>query len=139
MEGQLPVSSLAEVPLRRPSGKIRYGFGSEARSIRQELGDYDYMHAGGWIAVTQAFGSAIRLRELKGIVDSILQVLEVRRGIRLPKMTRNTKRNMRLLIKYIDSHYEHIVPVFREISLYDVNKQPIRFIQNTSLGQGQPE
>jgi hypothetical protein len=112
---------------------------AEARSVCQELGDYDDTHAGAWIAVMQPFGSAIRLRELKGIIYSILQILEVRRGIRLPKMTRNTKRNMGCLIKYINSHYEHIVPVFREISLYDINKQPIRFIQNASPGQGQPE
>jgi hypothetical protein len=104
-----------------------------------ELGDYDYKHARGWSAVMQAFGSTIRLRELKGIVYGVLSFLETRRGIRLPKMTRNTKRNMGLLIKYIDSHYDHIVPVFRETSLYDIDKRPIRFAQNGLPIQAQPE
>jgi hypothetical protein len=127
---QYDVPPGAPPPLPRPAGRVRYGLGSEARGVRQELGDYDHMHAGGWIAVTQAFGGAIRLRELKGLVYGVLHILEVRRGIRLPKMTRNTKRNMGLLIKYIDSHYDYIVPVFRQITLYDIDKQPIPFVQN---------
>ncbi|MDR1032003.1 MAG: hypothetical protein LBL30_02675 [Holosporales bacterium] len=102
-----------------------YGQGIEAEGVRRELGDFDYQSSRAQQAIIKHFGSTVRLKELKAIVESIRYYLGKKYGIALPKPSRNAKRNMPLLVKYIDEHYDHVVTIFSHISLCDKDKRRI--------------
>jgi hypothetical protein len=94
-----------------------YGTGIEAIGVQREIGDFDYQSSPAFKAVLRHYGHTIRLCELKALVYTATFWLHKRRGITLPKLSRNAKRNLALLIKYIQTHYDHIVPVFSMMSL----------------------
>jgi hypothetical protein len=117
----------------RARPKVPYGQGSEAFAVCEELDDFDYLHCPAWSAIVETFGAAMRLRELKGFVDAIRTFLQVRSGIELPKLSRNAKRNLGLLVKYINEHYNEIVPVFPYVTLLDGDAQPIPVLDAGSV------
>jgi hypothetical protein len=118
---------------RQPGHKVPYGQGSEAFAACEELADFDYLHSAAWSAIIDVFGATIRLRELKGVLYAIQAFLRVRSGVELPKVSRNAKRNMGLLVKYINEHYNEVVPVFRHVSLRGGGGQPLPLLNAGSI------
>jgi hypothetical protein len=59
------------------------------------------------------------MRELKGIVTVVRAWWQVKDGTYLPQLSRNEKRSFALLVKYIDKHYDQIVPLFRHMVLIE--------------------
>jgi hypothetical protein len=115
--------------LPKPTSRTtRYGEGHEASAVKRELNGFNFELCPAWTAITYYFGRGIRLRELKGIVSSITYHLSHQSGMKLPPLSRNTKRSLGLLVKYINNHYTIFVPVFRFVKLCDENKQPIPFL-----------
>ncbi|MDR2646343.1 MAG: hypothetical protein LBC04_04195 [Holosporaceae bacterium] len=104
-----------------------YGHGPEAAAVKEELGDFDCPKSRALKALQHHFGSNLRLKELKGILLSIICFLS-RKGVILPKPSRNTKRSFPLMIKYIDEHYGEIAPIFPDITLLNADRQPIPFL-----------
>jgi hypothetical protein len=102
-----------------------YGQGHEAQAVRSEIGEFDHRRSPALAAVQTHLGSEIQLKELKGIVFSIVYYLRAARGIELPPISRNGKRNFALLIKYIENHYKEIVPVFQKLQLLNENREPL--------------
>jgi hypothetical protein len=132
----LPFSNVILPPLlpinaSRQRPKRVYGEGWEAQVVRDELKDFDYKASEAWRAITDHFGVNLRLPELKGIIYGIIQHINNLSGVRLPMPSRNAKRNLPLLVKYVDFHYTMIVPFFRCAKLYDEEWQEIPFLDAT--------
>jgi hypothetical protein len=68
-----------------------YGSGFEAKSVRDEIGTFDYASAPAYRAVRQCFGDTLRLKELKAIVYAVVFSLKQWQGAALPKMSRNIR------------------------------------------------
>jgi hypothetical protein len=103
----------------------RYGFGQEARAVHEEIGDFDWHNSLAYCAIKRYFGETLRLKELKGLIYAAALYLKEKQGKRLPDLSRNTKRNFPLLIKYVQANYEFIVPVLPKLSLCNADKQPL--------------
>jgi hypothetical protein len=87
-------------------------------------------------AIRSAFGTATRLRELKAVVNVIRAWWQVKDGIYLPQLSRNEKRSFLLLVKYIDLHYDQIVPLLRHVVLLDDERKRIPLLdQEGQAGQ----
>jgi hypothetical protein len=110
--------------LQTDSRRARYGDGSEAMAVRRELGNFDPDNSRASAAIRDSFGQ-LKIRELKAVVRVVQDVLARRHGISLPPLTRNTKRSHQLLVKYVDEHYDRIVPVFQMITLLNEDRLPI--------------
>jgi hypothetical protein len=117
------------VPTKPPKGS--YGEGREAQVVRDELGDFDYATSVAWKAITDYFGVNLRLRELKGIVFGLIHHIQNLSGVELPMPSRNAKRNLPLLVKYVNTHYAELAPFFRCVRLYDEDWQAIPFLDAT--------
>jgi hypothetical protein len=112
-------------------GRGVYGFGAEARSVNHEIGDFDYGTCRAFLTFVRAFGGNVRLKEVKGIMYSAIAFLRDHRGVNLPRPTRNTKRSLPLLFKYMEDHHDDIAPLFRLMTLCDQNKQPLLLTDGT--------
>jgi hypothetical protein len=115
-----------------------YGGGSEARAVKEELGDFDPETSAALRVVREYFGSTIRLKELNGIVLSAKYYMKRRHNVELPNLSRNTKRSFALLIKYIETNYAQIVPVFPRLTLLDENKHPLPLIDRELVRMSLP-
>jgi hypothetical protein len=113
------------LPFMGQQRKVPYGHGHEAMAMREELGDFDYMRSAAYAAIVAQFGSTLRLMELKGIICAIQMWWKLRHGTELPKLSRNTKRSLALLVKYIDDHYNEITPLFPHITIRNAMNQQI--------------
>jgi hypothetical protein len=119
--------------------KAKYGHGREAETIRKDLDGFDRDQSPASNAVRAAFGSTLRLRELRGIVDTIRAWWQVNDGTYLPPLSRNAKRSFLLTLKYIDEHYDQIVPRFPHVILCDDDGQRIPLLQADMFPQIQHE
>jgi hypothetical protein len=99
--------------------------------VREELGDFRYEMSAANASIVRFFGRTLRLNELKGIFGAISYWLRQREGIQLPKPSRNAKRNYSLLVKYIERHYDVIVPMFSKVELCDAERNPIPLLDAT--------
>lgn len=114
---------------KKRSRKEIYGKGAEAAAIKQELDGFDAFNSMAYKKVIYHFGKDIRLNELLGITNVIITLLNSRR-IGIPPLSRNEKRSLPLLIKYIDRNSELIFPYLPYISLCDDNFQKIPLDHN---------
>jgi hypothetical protein len=105
-----------------------YGEGNEAKSVRDEIGDFDHEASQAYHAVHKCFGSTIRLKELRGIILTAVLYVKRRNGIELPKFSRNTNRSLPLMIKYIQCHAAELLPVFPMMTLMDEGRRPMPLI-----------
>jgi hypothetical protein len=96
---------------------------SEADATRAELGDFDFKSSPAHKVLVAQFGPRVRLIELKNIILLAVTYLSLKYGKVLPKMSRNTKRSLQLMIKYINANYDDLVPVLRKMTLCDSEKQ----------------
>jgi hypothetical protein len=110
--------------------KAAYGKGFEAQQVRNELGTFDYQCSRAWASIEYYFGASIRLRELKGIISAITGYLRMRRGVDLPELSRNTKRSVPLMVKYVEMHSEYFLPLFPCVSLADIHKEVIPLLDS---------
>jgi hypothetical protein len=99
--------------------KTKYGQGAEAKSVHEELDGFDYFQSQAWLAIVQLFGGVIKLRDLRAIVSAVRIHLQVKEGIILPQLSRNARRNMGLLVRYIQSNGTSILPVLSRVVLTD--------------------
>jgi hypothetical protein len=123
----LPDERLSPAPDRNQRSK-GYGLGYEAYAVREELGGFDFESCPAWRSITDYFGTNIRLRELKGIIYALTRYIKNQSGLAIPGPSRNAKRNLPLLVKYINDHYSVFVPLFPSVTLCDNNKMPIPFL-----------
>lgn len=131
---QVPSLLTPIVPANAP--KRRYGEGMEACAMKRELGTFDFESCPAWSAITYYFGRTLRLRELKGIVLSIIHHVS-ESGTTLPRLSRNSKRSLGLLVKYINDHYSIFVPLLRSVTLCDEDWHPISF-RDAGILTGEP-
>jgi hypothetical protein len=117
-------------PVLKPSRRA-YGQGHEAQAVKKELDGFAFSQSRAWKAITDHFGSNLRLRELKAMVNSLLIHIRETTGETLPEPSRNAKRSVGLLVKYIESHYDRLVPYFPSIVFCDDNKAPIPYLDAT--------
>jgi hypothetical protein len=110
--------------------KTKYGKGLEAQQVRLELAGFDYQSSRAWRHVKHHFGASIRLRELKGIVTSIILFIKMKHGIDLPRLSRNAKRCVPLLVKYIDEHHDYFLPLFHHVNLEGADKKVIPLLDS---------
>lgn len=96
-----------------------YGKGNEAKIIKEKLGDFDVCKSNAYKNVISHFGRSVRLSELLAVLGSIDILLQIKRNISLPKITRDEKRSFPLLIKYIERNSELVLPHLPYISLCD--------------------
>jgi hypothetical protein len=101
---------------------LSYGNGLEAEGVRRELGSFDWESSPAHVAVLRYYGRTVRMAELRAIVLTATFWIQKSRGIQLTKLSRNAKRSLPLLIKYIQAHYDQIVPTFSRISLCTSDK-----------------
>ena len=94
-----------------------YGQGSEALTIKKELGDFNVNESLAYKMITRKFGQSIRLNELIGILNSIIIYNRIKNNIILPQISRNEKRSFPLLIKYVEQHNNFILPHLNNIHL----------------------
>jgi hypothetical protein len=120
-----PMTPFPASPKSAPS----YGSGFEAIAVRDEIDRFKYSNSAAYFAVKQQFGTTLRFTELKGLVYAAVLYIEKKQGIQLPKMSRNTKRNFPLLIKYVQTHYQLIIPVLPKLSLYDEDRISIPLLE----------
>jgi hypothetical protein len=125
--GAMARNQLPPVPDRKQPSK-GYGQGYEAYAVREELGGFDFESCPAWRSVTDYFGTNIRLRELKGIMFALTCHIKGKSGLAIPGPSRNAKRNLPLLVKYINEHYSDFVPLFPSVTLCDDDKTPIPFL-----------
>ena len=97
--------------------KPRYGEGVEAQAVAKELGDFNYETSPAFKAIQDYFGKDVRTKELKGIILTARFWLLKRKGIVLPELTRNEKRSLQLMVKYIERHYGYS----SNLSAYDID------------------
>jgi hypothetical protein len=116
---------LRPFPRELPRKGIPYGYGSEAKSVRRDLEEFELGTSPAYHAVKVAFGTNVRLRELKGIMSVVRAWWQSKDGTYLPQLSRNQKRSFPLLIKYIDHHYDKIVPLFQHAILLDEQRVPL--------------
>jgi hypothetical protein len=102
-----------------------YGSGQEAFAVNQEIGDFVATSSRAHDLIERHFGSSIRLTELKAVVRTAIAFVKYKQEIVLPKISRNAKRSRPLLVKYVDTHYAHLAPVFPILSLCDRYRKPI--------------
>ena len=105
-------------------GNKPYGAGKEALKLKKKLGDFDFYHSRAYKAVVNNFGKSVRLNELLVIINSIRQHIIIKHQ-EIPSPNRNEKRNVPLLIKYIETNYDLIVPYFSFAKLCDKDGKPI--------------
>ena len=110
---------------RKKTRKEIYGKGIEARTIKEELGEFDVFNSRAYKEVSQRFGRSIRLSELLGILNSIQIYLQMKQNNPLPQISRNEKRSFPLLIKYIERNSDLIFPLLQYISLCNSSFQKI--------------
>lgn len=96
-----------------------YGKGNEAKLIKEKLGNFDFHHSQSYQKFIQNFGRSVRLTEILAIVSAIDSILQIKRNYVLPKITRNEKRSIPLLFKYIENNKDAILPYLDRISLCD--------------------
>lgn len=104
--------------------KRRYGDGKEANMIRDELGDFDLISSEAMKLIKDNFGESLRINELKGIINAIREHLS-KKGITLPKLSRNANRSFQLCVKYVQDNLEFMKDVIPLITLYDQEGEPI--------------
>lgn len=109
----------------KKSKKEIYGKGAEAKAIKEELGDFDAFNSMAYREIIKHFGIDIRHNEVLGILNSINIYLQMKKNTALPIISRNEKRSLLLLIKYIEKNSELILPYFQYINLCDDNFQKI--------------
>ncbi len=112
-------------PYLQKSKKAIYGKGKEANNVKEKLGDFDFYHSKAYETVINNFGRSVRLCELLGIIDSIRQYAFIKSCQTIPVSNRDEKRSFPLLIKYIETNYDLIVPYFHFVKLCDSNGKPI--------------
>lgn len=110
---------------KKKNRKEVYGKGNEAKSIKDELGDFNVYQSDAYIKVVKQFGHSIRFSELLGIINSIQIFLQMKENKTLPHVSRNEKRSFQLLIKYIETNKELIFPYLPYISLCNSSFQKI--------------
>lgn len=109
----------------KKSKKDIYGKGKEANKIKGKIGDFDAYHSRAYETIINNFGRSVRLNELLGIINSIRQYAFLKNHQGIPAPNRDEKRSFPLLIKYIETNYDLIVPYFPFIELCDSNGKPI--------------
>lgn len=119
-------ASLASKSHRQSKFRVHHGAGKEANAIRMKLGNFDMHASPAYAAVLRYFGPSLSFRELKGIVNSVIDFLARRRSIQLDPVTRLAKRSLPLFIKYIQDNYEVLVPCFAAITCYDSDRTLIQ-------------
>lgn len=101
-----------------------YGLGKEAAATRAELKDFDYRDSMAMALVLRVFGYKLRFNELKGVVMALGDFL-ARKGVMLPALTRNAKRSLPLLLKYINDNIAIFTRWLPAVTLVDADKIPI--------------
>lgn len=112
-------------PTFRPSRKEKYGKGNEAKAIKEALGDFDVYNSRAYKEVVKNYGKSLRMNELLEIINSLTIYLRDKKGIILPKLTRNDKRSFPLLIKYVETNFDTIQPWLGHVHLCDSNFKKI--------------
>lgn len=107
--------------------KCSYGQGVDALSMHKEIGTFNPVNSAAYITLIHYFGTTIKLRELKGIIMSLVTHLEKRHNIKLMPMSRNTKRSYTLLIKYFQDNIHFLAPLLPLIRLYNSNGDAVEF------------
>jgi len=120
---------------RRPPVRLRYGAGSEAFACAEELGSFDYLSCPAWQTIVKLFGTSLRLRELKGIVYAVRAHVRATRGAELPMPSRNAKRNIPLLVRYINANHEVFAQILPKLALLDDQRRPIPFLDRQPSDQ----
>jgi hypothetical protein len=118
----------ADSPIRRSRfpGELHrhrtaYGHGSEAKSVQRDLEDVELGTSPAHQAMQTTFGKTVRVRELKGILNVARAWWQVKDGTYLPQPSRNQKRSFPLLAKYIDDHYDKIVPLLPHMVINNIS------------------
>jgi hypothetical protein len=112
--------------------RTAYGSGPDALAVDKELGDFVVENSPASDLIHRYFGSNIRLTELKAIVMAAVALVKHKKAITLPKISRNAKRSKLLLIKYVDTHYAELAPLFPVLTLCDKNQRPIPILDATA-------
>jgi hypothetical protein len=109
----------------RPVERRTYGSGWEAQTVNEEIGDFNYESSEAYAVLLRCYGSDLRLKELKAILSGVTACLKAKSSIVLPELSRNAKRSFKLMVKYIQTHYECIAPILPNLILCDIHKKAI--------------
>jgi hypothetical protein len=116
-----------------------YGEGREAKVMKEELDGFEFSMSRAWKAITEHFGTNLRLREMKAMVSALVFHIKETTGELLPMPSRNAKRSVALLVKYIDTHYDRLVPYFSQVEFCDERKAPIPFLDASRAAEDVPD
>lgn len=105
--------------------RAKYGEGKEAMGAKEEIGDFDLASSAAYSYLTTLYGRPPKLSKLKTIITASIEYLRMKRGIYLPKMSRNANRNYRICMKYIDEHLIVLRSILPFVKLYDQDMKPI--------------
>jgi hypothetical protein len=102
-----------------------YETGKEVLSMNEEIGDVEHTAFSAFPLSHANVGSALRVRELTGLVNAVVAYLQRHNYVTLPRRSCNTKRSFALLATYIQAHYQLLAPVIAKIQLGDKDKKQI--------------
>ena len=106
-----------EKPPRTP-----YGTGIEATSVRAELNGFKYVKCPIYYQLLALFGPNMLKSEATLVLHEIKDFLKGH-GIDLPVVTRNTRRMLSLLVKYMWDNRRYYAPLLRCVRLREPNGQ----------------
>ncbi|KAK8858239.1 hypothetical protein M9Y10_013340 [Tritrichomonas musculus] len=98
--------------------KSNYGKGKEAHMIRNEIGDFDLMKSDAMKLLRQYYGYSLRITELKGLINAVRDYMG-RKGVNMPKLSRNANRSFQLCVKYIQDNIEVMQKIIPFVKLGD--------------------
>lgn len=104
--------------------KRSYGNGKEAIMIRGDIGDFDLVSSEAMKLIKRNFGESLRLTELKGIINAVREHLS-KKGIYLPRLSRNANRSFQLCVKYVQDNLEWMRDILPYVKLCDNEGTPI--------------
>ena len=112
-----------EPEVKRPKGpRTPYGTGAEATSVRAELDGFKYVNCPIYYQLLSLFGTKMLKSEATSVVYEVREFLKGH-GIELPVVTRNTRRMLSLLVKYMWDNREFYLPLLRCVRLREPNGQ----------------
>jgi hypothetical protein len=94
-------------------------------TTQEELGDFEYSASAAYKQICTLFGVTIQPLELKNVVCFVSQFLEMNAGVKLPPLSKNAKRDFPLLVKYVQTNLDVMLPVLVKVQFVDEHRKKI--------------